>query len=64
MLGFVAGAAVALGVLVASPIFWVAAGSVFFLASAGIIAWAAKQLGIVAELLELFRTYRKDASAA
>lgn len=63
ILSFVAGGSVAAGVLVANPVFWIAAGAVFFLSSAGIVAWAAKQLGIIAELIALFRIYREQGQA-
>lgn len=59
----VAGLAVAGGVIASNPIFWAAAGSVFFLASAGLSAWAAKQLGIFAEMAELFRVKVRAAEA-
>jgi hypothetical protein len=55
VLAAVAGGSVAAGVFVASPIFWGVAGSVFFLASAGLVAWAAKQLGVLAATVDLFR---------
>jgi hypothetical protein len=64
ILSFVAGGAAAAGAIVANPVFWIAAGAVFFLASAGIIAWAAKQLGVIAELIDLFRLYRERQSSA
>jgi hypothetical protein len=51
----VATGAVVAGVLVANPIFWGVAGSVFFLASAGLVAWAAKELGVLAATIDLFR---------
>jgi hypothetical protein len=56
----IAGIAVAAGVIASNPVFWAAAGSVFVLASTGLVAWAAKQLGIVGDLAELLRAKARD----
>ena len=51
----VAGGAAGAGAAIDEPGFWVASGSLFFMASAGLVAWDAKGLGIAAELIELLR---------
>jgi hypothetical protein len=56
ILAAVAGGSVAAGAYVDNPVFWGAAGSVFFMASAGLVAYAAQGLGIFSEALELIRT--------
>ncbi len=53
MLVVVAGAAVAAGVVADSEVFWGVAGTVFLMATAGIVAYAASGLGIFAEMVEL-----------
>jgi hypothetical protein len=51
----VGAAAVGAGVVADSDIFWGVAGGAFFMAAAGIVAYAASSLGIFAEMLELIR---------
>ena len=53
MLAAVAGAAVGAGVVADSEVFWGVAGTVFLMAAAGIVAYAASGLGIFAEMVEL-----------
>jgi hypothetical protein len=55
VLGGVAAIAVVAGRLANSSAFWAAAGSVFFVACAGLVAYAAKGLGIAAETADLLR---------
>lgn len=55
LLAGVAGAAVAAGAAVNNPIFWSVAAAVFFMAMTGLVAYAAKSLGVFAELAELIR---------
>lgn len=50
----VAGVALGAGLFVDNVVFWFGAVSIFFLACAAIVAWAAKSLGVFAELAELF----------
>jgi hypothetical protein len=53
----VAAAAVVLGGFLDSEEFWASAGSVFFLACAAIISYAAKGLGVAAEMADLLRAH-------
>ena len=61
LLAAVAAAAVVAGAAVDNPIFWAVAATVFFMAMAGLVAYAAKGLGIFAEMAELIRL-RHDKS--
>ena len=53
MLALVGVAAVGAGVVADSEVFWAVSGSVFFMAAAGIVAYAASSLGVTADLLDL-----------
>jgi hypothetical protein len=51
----VAVAAVGAGVVADNNVFWAIAGSVFFMSCAGLVAYAATGLGIVAAMLDIIR---------
>jgi hypothetical protein len=57
VLGGVAAIAVVAGRLANNSTFWAAAGSVFFLACAALVAYAAKGLGVAAETADLLRAH-------
>jgi hypothetical protein len=51
----VAGIAVAAGILADNTAFWGAAGTVFLLATAALVFYAAKGIGVLSEVLEVAR---------
>jgi hypothetical protein len=51
----VAVGAVAAGMIVDNTVFWATAGSVFFMACAGIVVYAAEGLGLTAQLLDMIQ---------
>jgi hypothetical protein len=52
VLGTVSVGSVTAGVIVDNLVFWAAAGAIFFMASSGLVLWAAKDSGVLADFLK------------